>query len=105
MKSLFKMFLELQRADIYNPLSTDINSDPNGNYNILEDLLTKSLNKYMPNRRVNFHKHKHKKSNWITSGIIKSIKYRDNLYKLVKCTPNDTMKYLNRRQNLEFIEY
>ena len=99
-KSFQNMFLELQRADIYNILSTDINSDPNGNYNILEDLLTKSLNKYMPIRRVNFHKHKHKKSNWITSGIIKSIKYRDNLYKLVKGTPNDTMEYLNRRQNL-----
>ena len=54
----------------------------------------------MPIRRVNFHKHKHNKSNWITSSIIKSIKYRDNLYKLVKGTPNDTMEYLNRRQNL-----
>ena len=35
-KSFQNMFSELQRADIYNILSTDINSDPNGNYNILE---------------------------------------------------------------------
>ena len=35
----------------------------------------------MPFTRVKFDKHRHKKEKWITTGIIKSIKYRDKLYK------------------------
>ena len=33
----------------------------------------------MPFTRVKFDKHKHKKEKWITTGIIKSIRYRDKL--------------------------
>ncbi len=36
----------------------------------------------MPSKLVKFSKYKHKKSKWVTFEIIKSIEYRDNLYKI-----------------------
>ncbi len=43
----------------------------------------------MPTKFVKYNKRKHKRSKWITSRIIKSIQYRDNLYKKLKTTnPN-----------------
>ena len=41
-------------------------------------------------RTVKFAKHKHKKTKWITYGVLKSIKYRDKLYKTLRKTPHDT---------------
>ena len=35
---------------------------------------------------VKFNKYKHKKSKWITYGILKSIRFRDNLYTKLKLT-------------------
>ena len=32
-------------------------------------------------KSVKFNKYTHSKSKWITKGILKSIKYKDNLYK------------------------
>ena len=40
-------------------------------------------------------KHKHKKSAWITIGILKSIKYRDNLLMKLKHTDPNSANYLN----------
>ena len=36
---------------------------------------------------VQFKRYKHKKTNWITPGILKSIKFRDKLYIKLKKTP------------------
>ena len=41
-------------------------------------------------RTVKFAKHKHKKTNWITYGVLKSIKYRDKVYKTLRKTPHGT---------------
>ena len=42
-----------------------------------------------PVKWVKFNKYKHKKSSWITQGLLNSIKYRDKLYKRLKLTdPN-----------------
>ena len=43
-------------------LSNDDNADPNCNYNILEDILVSNLNKYIPIKKINFNKYRHKKS-------------------------------------------
>ena len=42
--------------------------------------------KHMTGKFVKFNKYKHKKSKWITYGILKSIRFRDNLYKKLKLT-------------------
>ncbi len=40
----------------------------------------------MPSKTIKFNKRKHKKSKWITFGIIKSISYGDDMYKKLKMT-------------------
>ena len=48
-----------------------------------------------------WYKHKHAKSEWITKEIIKSIKFRDNLYIKLKQTPLNTAAYVNQSTNLK----
>jgi len=58
------------------------NSDnPNVNYKVLQRLIKSSIEKHLPQKLVKYSKHKHKNSKWITQGIIKSIKFRDNMYR------------------------
>ena len=59
-------------------------ADPNSNYTTLCNEILRSKNKHMPSKWVKFNKYKHKKSSWITQGLLKSIKYRDKLYKRLK---------------------
>ncbi len=58
--------LQLSRAKPGNPASTLCNE------------ILRSKNKHMPSKWVKFNKYKHKKSSWISQGLLKSIKYRDN---------------------------
>ena len=51
-------------------------------------------------KTVKFNKYKHKRSPWITNGILRSLKFRDNLYKSLKCTMIDTPLYYTRKHNL-----
>ena len=44
----------------------------------------------MPLKRDKFEKHKHNKSNWITAGLIRSIKFRDKLYLKMNQTPTNS---------------
>ena len=46
-------------------------------------------------------KHKHKKEKWITTGIIKSIRYRDKLYKKLKETHVNTPEYTTIKCNIK----
>ena len=55
----------------------------------------------MPCISVKFKKHKHKLSNWISYGILHSIKFRDKLYKQLKTTHVDTPEYLRLKTNLD----
>ncbi len=57
----------------------------------------------MPCKIIKFNKYKYKKSKWITAGIIKSIQYRDNLYKTNKMTDNDSELYATQKINLKRI--
>ena len=55
----------------------------------------------MPLKRVKFDKHKQKKSNWITAGLIRSIQFRDKLYLKMKQTPTHSETYANIKINLK----
>ena len=47
-------------------------------------------NMFLYLKTVRYNKYKHKKENWITTGILHSIKYRDKLYRKLKQTaPTD----------------
>ena len=46
-----------------------------------------------------FNKKKHKKTPWITAGILKSIKRRNKLYNNFKQTQIDTVNYVTKKSN------
>ena len=70
-------------------------------YDIFENCITKIKQKHMPCISVKFKKHKHKLSNWISYGILHSIKCRDTLYKQLKTTHVDTPEYIRLKTNLD----
>ena len=79
----------LNKANIINAFNSDLTLDPNVNYNILENMLTKLYEQHFSLKTVRY-KYKHRKENWITTGILHSIKYRDKLYRKLKQTaPTD----------------
>ena len=92
---------ELLEADIYHTLNNDINVDPTENYRRMMEKVTELKNKHLPYRKVKFNKHKHKDNKWITYGLIRSIKYRDNLNLELKKLPSDTEDYAIKKQNLK----
>ena len=92
---------ELSNTDIMGKLNPDLNHNPNSNYDILEDIICSAKVKHLPIKTVKFNKHKHKRSPWMTNGVLRSINFRDNLYKKLKCTNQDTLEYLNLKQNLK----
>ena len=72
---------EILAANMTEKINCNLGTDPNISYAILEETITKAKDKYFPEKTVGFHKHKHKRSKWITCGILKLIQFRDNLYK------------------------
>ena len=88
------------KSDILDRINADTN-DIDVKYDILHDTLTNAINKHIPVKTVKFDKHKYRKSHWITKGIIKSIRFRDNLYLKLKKTPIDSIEFRCSQQNLK----
>ena len=92
---------ELSNYDFSRDLSSDLKTDPNINYNILINKVIEIKNKHIPTKMVKFNKHKHKKQKWITTGLIKSIKFRDKLHLQLKRTKSNSPEYPGLKQNLK----
>ena len=92
---------ELSEIDISSLLNANLFTDPNINYIKFEKIITKSYDKHFPEKYVKFHKYKHKLSNWITSGILKSIEFRDKLYKRLKMCSSESDEYELLKHNLK----
>ena len=84
---------EIKSEEIYNKFNKKPTADPNSNYTTLCNEILRSKNKHMPSKWVKFNKYKHKKSSWITQGLLKSIKYRDKLYKRLKLIDPNSANY------------
>lgn len=91
----------LIEKNITSILNKDLMSDPNTDYEIYEKILTSCFDSHFPEKVVKVNKYKHKLSPWITQGIIKSIEFRDNLYKKTKIVPVDTLEYYGHKHNLK----
>ena len=83
-KSIESFCNEIKSTDFQSICSNDLSHDPNFNYDSINDVLSKAIDKHMPLQTVKFNKYKHKKSEWMTDGLLISIKYRDKLYKKLK---------------------
>ena len=84
---------------VLNKLDAE-STDPNYNYEILKLSLRESHNECLPTRTVRFNDKRHKKTLWITRGIIKSINYRNKLYKILKQTKSDAYCYVEKQTAL-----
>ena len=81
---------EIADSDIYSKIDKDIDSDPNINYDITHNILKSATKQHLAPKIVKVNKRRHKKSQWITRGIVKSISYREKLYKKYRTTPTNT---------------
>ena len=86
----FKKDLQKKLSDHDSPLLQD---NANQSYNNLNGQLKFLMNKHFPEKVVKFNKYKHKKSKWVTSGILKSIRFKDKLYIKLKSTSTDNNQY------------
>ena len=76
-------------------------ADVNKNYNIMHQEIYDTIEKHTLKKIVKSNRHKHKISKWITHGIIKSIKYRDKLYKKLKMTHHESPDFTILKVNLK----
>ena len=100
-KAFQSLATDLKSVDILSKLNRDITIDPTNNYSIISETISSACDKHLPIKNVKFKKYKHKHSEWITNGIIRSIKYRDTLYKKVKCLSQDSNEYSILKTNLK----
>ena len=91
---------DLQDPNTMHNLQQIMGKDTDESYNQFNSILTPIINKHFPRKKVRFKKHKHKKSKWITFGILKSISYRDKMYSKFKNTPENDENYNARKINL-----
>ena len=91
---------DIRNAHIYDMLNTDVRDNPNNNYSILERNISLYVTKHFTHKNIRYHKHKHKKSSWITPGIIHSIGFRDKMYRRLKQTPSNSIEFITLKINL-----
>ena len=91
--AMHKVKNEIKSYDTYNKLNKNPNADTNLNYDIIFNDIVRAKDKHMPTKLMKFNKYKHKKSMWITQGILRSIQYRDKLYKKLKLTHSNSSNY------------
>ena len=84
---------ELNDMNIYDHLLKPIDSSPHENYDIFMKLIQDAKNLHFPKKTVKFNKKKHKKSKWMTYGILNSINKKNRLYKLLLKTDVNSDKY------------
>ena len=102
-KNINNFKLEIKNANLLNQINIHQHTDPNINYGVIEVLIDAKL-KDVSRKRVKFNKFKHKKTEWITKGIIRSIQRRDELYKEFKKTPTDSSNYKARKDKSSHIQ-
>jgi hypothetical protein len=79
---------EIASVNICNQF--DSAGNPDTNYAILENALCQAIHKFTEVKYVRFRKHKHKKSPWMSTGILISIRFRDKLFKRWKKSPQNS---------------
>ena len=92
---------EIQSEELYSKLVKSCTADINLNYEMINDEIYRAKNEHMPCKLVKCNKYKHNNYTWITQGLLKSIRYRDTLYKqLILSNPN-SLRYDKLKFNLK----
>ena len=98
--ALAKFKEEINKANLSDLVQPALMSDPNISYNNLDQVFLKAKALHIPIKQVKFDKKKHKKSPWITKGILKSLDCRDKLYRSFKQCRVGTEVYNTLKTNL-----
>ena len=88
-ENIHKFATELASANLLDSLDHDLDADQETNYNIFEAIIDNHRAKCFHNKIINFNKLKHKQNSWISIGILKSIKFRNDLYRRMRISPPD----------------
>ncbi len=99
-QAIQNFYNEILTSDRLININNALIEDPNNTYNVLHIVIQDAKNKHMPSKLIKFSKYKHKRSKWVTFGIIKSIQYRDNLYKKLRITDPTSIGYATLKTNL-----
>ena len=67
---------------IFDELNPNINDSPEDNNNKFASLINHARKKHLPIKLVKYNKKRHKKSCWMTNGILETINTKDKLYKI-----------------------
>ena len=82
---------------MHQPLDTN----PNDNYEIFITHFLLAKDKHLPMKSVRYQKRKHKKSKWMTTGILNSINTKDGLYKTLLKTGTNNVDYWVAKANFK----
>ncbi|ELU12238.1 hypothetical protein CAPTEDRAFT_199780 [Capitella teleta] len=91
---------DLQNMNIMQQMDHNPDTDPSHNYTIIHNAISSTIDKHTTTKTVKFNKHKHKKSEWITQGLIRSIRYRDKLHLKMKRTHPDSPQRNTLKTNI-----
>ena len=80
-EKLNNSLIELQNIDLTTKLNQNPLSNPSKNYDTFINILANIQQRVLPKTRVKFNKKKHKKSQWMSRGILNSINSKVKLYK------------------------
>lgn len=101
-KSINAFSNALSTSDLMSKINNDIFGDPRVTYNIINAEINEKIKEFLPTRKVKFNKYKHKKSAWISNGLLHSIRTRDNLYRRWKSKDQNSLDYLILKGSFEF---
>ena len=90
----------LRNANVHEFLDDNPYAKPNINYNKLHSCIIELKEKHLSYKLIKFNKYENKGNKLITNGIIKSLKFRDKLYKEMKSLEPNSSSYFKTTQNL-----
>ena len=99
-KAMYNFIEEISSVDFISKLNTDINSNPDTNYDIFINTILDVKNKHFPKTFVKLRKHKHEMNKWITYGIIRSTNTRDAMHLTLKRTSPHAAEYATLKHNI-----
>ena len=92
---------ELREQNIYDRMHQPLDTNPNDNYEIFITHFQLAKNNHLPMKSVRYQKRKHKKSKWMTIGILNSINTKDRLYKTLLKTDTSSNAYRVAKANFK----
>ena len=92
---------ELRENNIYDRKHQPLDTNPNDSYEIFITHFQLAKDKQVPMKSVRYQKRKHKKSKWMTTGILNSINTKDGLYKTLLKTGTNNDDYKDAKANFK----